>query len=488
MIIKKLIRNINPVKITGRISNNIKDIVYDSRQAKEGSLFICIKGFKFNGHDFINCAVNNGAVAVLIEEETAEYKKEITYIQVKDTRKVMGELAAAFYDYPHKRLKLIGVTGTNGKTTTTYLIKTILDKAGYKTGLIGTIKNIIGEKTLPATRTTPESLDLYELFARMVDEGVSHVVMEVSSHALDLNRVEGIRFQIAVFTNISQDHLDYHESFQNYLQTKSRLFASVSEDGFAVVNIDDNAAKAMIKASRGQVLCYGINNLADIQAEEILLAANGVSFCVRGKREFNINLKLTGFFNIYNSLAAISCALALGIDNPTIKTRLDSLYRVEGRFKLVNEGQDFTIIVDYAHTPDGMQNLQQTAREFVDGRIIVVFGCGGDRDRGKRPLMEQVSARYGDISVLTSDNPRSEEPLSILKDIEAGIKEINEDTAYEVMPDRREAIIFAVNKARRNDMVIILGKGHENYQIFKDKTLSFDDRDVAREAIRKRYK
>lgn len=487
MIIQELIRNINPLQITGELNQDITSIVYDSRQVKEGSLFICIKGFKLDGHDFIDKAIQNGAVAILIEKELSECKKGITYIQVEDSRKSMADLAATFYNYPQEKLNLIGVTGTNGKTTTTYLIKAILDQAGFKTGLIGTIKNIIGGKTLPATRTTPESLDLYELYDRMLKEGVSHVVMEVSSHALDLKRVAGMKFSIGIFTNITQDHLDYHKSFAEYLKAKTRLFSQLKEDGFAVVNIDDPGSSKIIKASRGTVVTYGINNQADIRAEEIKLEPTGVSFEVKGKRDFSIQMKLTGLFNVYNTLAAISCGYALGLRNDTIKAGLENVNGVEGRFELVDEGQDFAVVVDYAHTPDGMENVLKTALEFVEGEIIVVFGCGGDRDRGKRPLMGQISARYGNYSVLTSDNPRSEDPLSILREIEEGIKEMAEDIPYKIIPDRKEAIFHAIERARKNDMVIIFGKGHETYQIFKDKTISFDDREVAREAIRNKY-
>ncbi len=379
MKIKDLISSINPLQITGELNRDVTSIIYDSRQVKEGSLFICIKGFKFDGHDFINRAVQNGAVAVLIEKELNKYKRDITYIQVKDSRETMADLAATFYNYPQEKLNLIGVTGTNGKTTTTYLIKAILDNAGFKTGLIGTIKNIIGDKTLPATRTTPESLDLYELYNRMVKEGVSHVVMEVSSHALDLKRVAGMKFKIGVFTNITQDHLDYHKSLDEYLKAKTRLFVQLQKNGYAVVNIDDPGSTEIIKASEGDVITYGVMNMADIRAEQIRLSASGVSFIVNNTNEFEVRMNLTGLFNVYNTLAAISCGRVLGLTNKQIKDGLESVSGVDGRFELVNEGQDFAVVVDYAHTPDGMENVLKTALEFVEGEIIAVgSGARGD--------------------------------------------------------------------------------------------------------------
>lgn len=488
MELGKLITDIQPVEITGRLDIEIENIVYDSRQVKEGSLFICIKGFKRDGHDFIDKAVQNGAKAILIEKELDNYLPDITFIRVEDSREAMSYLAATFYNYPLKKLNLIGVTGTNGKTTTTYLIKAILERAGIKTGLIGTINNIIAEKTLPATRTTPESLDLYQIFASMVEAGITHVVMEVSSHALDLKRVMGMDFLIGVFTNITQDHLDYHKSIDEYLRAKSRLFKQLRKDGFAVINIDDAHSESIIKAARGNLFTYAVEKEGDLQAVDVELSPRGVSFKVKGEREFGINLKLTGLFNVYNALAAISCGVVLGLNDREIKEGLEGVEGVAGRFELIDEGQDFAVVVDYAHTPDGMENVLKTALEFVQGNIIVVFGCGGDRDRGKRPLMGQIAARYGDLSVLTSDNPRSEDPLAIIMEIETGIQDLDIKAPYEVKPDRREAINYAINRAGKGDMVIIFGKGHETYQIFKDKTIPFDDREVAREALKSRIK
>lgn len=484
--LKELIQDINPLEISGELELEIFNIAYDSRQVKKGGLFVCIEGFKQDGHSFIKKAVQNGAIAVLIEKELDHYSQGITYIRVTDSRQALSYLSATFYNYPLQKLELIGVTGTNGKTTTTYLIKNMLEQAGYKTGLIGTIKNIIGDKTLPAVNTTPKSLDLYQLFDKMVKAGISYCVMEVSSHALDLKRVVGMDFKVGIFTNITQDHLDYHDSLADYLEVKSRLFKQLKDKGFAVVNIDDKGSDRIIEAARGEVITYGIREDADLKATNINISVKGVSFKIKGKRKFLIKMKLTGLFNVYNTLAAIGCGYALGLSDSEIKNGLESIAGVAGRFELVDEGQDFSVIVDYAHTPDGMENVLKTALEFVKGNIIVVFGCGGDRDQTKRPKMGQMAVRYGDYAIITSDNPRSEKSEAIIADIEKGIKKLENSNSYTVLPDRRKAIFFAINKAQKDDMVIVFGKGHETYQIFKDKTISFDDRLVAKEALQKR--
>lgn len=486
MILRDMIRDLENPDIIGNLDKDITKIVYDSRQIEAGSLFVCIEGFKVDGHSFINKAIQNGATAIVIEKNINEYVEGITYIKVADSRESMAYLSAVFFDYPLERLDLIGVTGTNGKTTTTYLIKNMMDNIGIGIGLIGTIKNIIGKKILPATRTTPESLDLYSLYKKMGDADLSQVVMEVSSHALDLKRVIGMEFKIAVFTNITQDHLDYHKSIDDYLKAKCKLFEQIKADGYAVINIDDPESDQVIKASRGEVITYAIERKADLRAVDIKLSSQGVSFLVNGVMNFSINMKLTGLFNVYNTLSAIGCGYALGLSEDEIKQGLEKVDGVAGRFELVDEGQEFSVIVDYAHTPDGMKNVLKTALEFVKGQIIVVFGCGGDRDKGKRPKMGIMAVKYSHYVVLTSDNPRSEEPMDIITDIENGIKD--SPIPYKVISDRKEAILYAIDKAKRDDMVIIFGKGHETYQIFKDRTISFDDREVAREALHMKLK
>jgi len=485
MKLKRLIKDIEPVKIKGKVNIDIKKIVYDSREAVSDSLFICIEGFETDGHQYLDDAHQRGAAAVVIEKEPDKYIENLTYIQVQDSRETMAALGAVFHHYPQKDMEMIGVTGTNGKTTTTYLIKSIIEAAGYKTGLIGTIDVIIGNNKISAERTTPESLDIYHYLSKMRKQGIKYVVMEVSSHALDLKRVEGIEFSVAVFTNLTQDHLDYHHSLQQYIEAKSKLFKKIKKNKFAVVNIDDPYSEQILKVVTENVITYGITNNADLKAENIKLHLQGLDFEIKGIDVKNITLQITGKFNVLNTLAAIGTAEAFDFDEQVIKQGLENFAGVPGRFQLIKEGQDFAVVVDYAHTPDGMENVLKDVKNFVEGNIISVFGCGGDRDRGKRPLMGEIGVKLSDYCILTSDNPRSEDPDIILKQIEEGIKESGIDTPYEVISDREKAIYRGINKAGKKDMVIIFGKGHETNQIFKDKSIEFDDREVARKALKK---
>ena len=482
MKLEKMIKDISLELIKGDLNIDIKNIAHDSRKIAADYLFICIKGFKTDGHHYIQDAIDNGAKAILIEKEPDTFEQGITYIKVNDTRKAMSSLAAAFYNYPLEDLKLIGVTGTNGKTTTTYLIKSVLDTAGYKTGLIGTIQNLIDEETLPATRTTPKSLDIYRLLDKMRNQNIDYVVMEVSSHALDLKRVEGMNFTTAVFTNISQDHLDYHETLEKYLEVKSKLFKQVDKSGYSVVNLDDNKSDKIIKNNNGKLFTYSIDNPSDLRAKNVEVRPDGVSFQLPDLQK-KINLNIAGLFNVYNALAAFGVGKVLGLNAESIKNGLEVINGVAGRFELIKEEQDFTVVVDYAHTPDGMENVLETVQDLTPGKTIVVFGCGGDRDKGKRPLMGKVGVKYGDYCIITSDNPRSEDPEMIINDIEQGIKEFSTTTKYTVITDRKKAIHYAINLANNGDSIVIFGKGHETYQVFKDKTIHFDDREVARKAI-----
>jgi UDP-N-acetylmuramoyl-L-alanyl-D-glutamate--2,6-diaminopimelate ligase len=482
MILERLISDISYDFIKGDTKKEITNIAYDSRQVKSGYMFICIKGFNTDGHKHIDEAIANGAKSILLEKLPDSYDDDVTYIKVEDTREGMSLIAASFFNYPLNDLKLIGVTGTNGKTTTTYLIKSILDEAGYKTGLIGTIKNIVGEKSLPATRTTPKSLDIYRLFNKMRNDNVEFAIMEVSSHALDLKRVYGMKFNIGVFTNISQDHLDYHKSIDSYLEVKSKLFNQVEQGGYSIVNVDDSKSDKIIEENNGVLFTYSIDEPSDLKASNVKIRPDGVTFQLLNVLD-TINLNMAGLFNIYNALAAYGVGRVLGISDLLLKKGLEKVNGVAGRFELIKEGQDFSLIVDYAHTPDGMENVLKTVRDITQNKIIIVFGCGGDRDKGKRPLMGKVGVNYADISVLTSDNPRSEVPNSIINDIEEGIRELSEDNSYIVISDRKKAIYHAVNQAESGDVVVIFGKGHETYQVFKEKTVHFDDREIARKAI-----
>ncbi|MDA8233503.1 MAG: UDP-N-acetylmuramoyl-L-alanyl-D-glutamate--2,6-diaminopimelate ligase [Clostridia bacterium] len=479
-------------KRVGNMDMEIKGIAYDSRKVKPGYLFVCIEGFRTDGHNYIAGALANGAVAVVVQREVVDLDR-VPWIKVPDTRRALAYLSARFYDYPSTKLKMVGVTGTNGKTTITYLVEAIMKAAGYKIGLIGTIQNKIGDQVFPVTNTTPMALELQELLNDMVEQGVGYAVMEVSSHALELGRVDGCEFDVAVFTNITQDHLDFHGTMENYLEAKSKLFSGLKKESvknnrkYGIINKDDPHNGYLIERTNGEVITYGVENQADIMAAQIHIQANGVTFDVTTPRgEARIRLATTGMFSVYNALAAIAVGFVEGIDLQIIKEALEGLKGVAGRFEPVDEGQDFAVIVDYAHTPDGLENILKTAREFAEGRIITVFGCGGDRDKTKRPIMGRIAAQLGDFTVITSDNPRSEDPATILDDVEAGTAEVVGPEKYMKVVERREAIRHAITMAKPGDIILIAGKGHETYQIIGDQVLDFDDREVARGFLRER--
>lgn len=481
--------------ITGRLDREITAVAHDSRKIVPGTLFVCLTGVHVDGHDFIEDAVKRGAVAILVEKDVTTHDG-ITIIRVDNTRTAMQAVVPYFFDYPGYKLRMVGVTGTNGKTTTTYLIRSILRQAGYKVGLIGTIQTLIDDQALPVKNTTPDVIELQSTLAEMVGSGMEYVVMEVSSHALALNRVAGCEFDVGVFTNMTQDHLDFHQTFDNYIDAKAELFRRLNQSGSrksgksAVINFDDCAGAIMAGNSACPVISYGINGSAVLTADNIGVEAAGSSFTINGAfGAMALKLGITGMFNIYNVLAAVGVALAEKVEPPIIKQALEGFSSVPGRFELVHAGQPFTVIVDFAHTPDGLENVLKTAKQFAKGRIIVVFGCGGDRDRTKRPIMGKLAVQYGDIVLATSDNPRSEEPERILADIEQGIIEglsgIDcSGKSYKITPDRRQAITQALQLAEPQDVVLIAGKGHETYQILKDRTIDFDDRQVAHEVIR----
>jgi len=469
----------------------LKGITYDSRQVRPGFLFVSIKGFKSDGHDYVAQAVEKGAAAVVVEREV-EVPPGTAWALVQNTRRALALLSARFFGYPSTRLKMIGVTGTNGKTTTTSLISAILDASGQKVGLIGTIQNKIGTRVMPVNHTTPESTDLQELLSDMAGEGVDACVMEVSSHALALNRVDGCEFDTAVFTNLTQDHLDFHLNMEEYLEAKLKLFKNLNVPGsnkgttkYAVINADDPAAECFTQATGGLVYTYGVKNKADVYATEVDVNARGVSFIVNGKwGRYPLNLKLTGLFNVYNALGAFTATAALGVPIEIIKGALENVRGVPGRFEPVDAGQDFTVIVDYAHTPDGLENILKTARQFTRGRLITVYGCGGDRDRAKRPIMGGIAAKYSDFQIITSDNPRTEDPAKIIQDIIEGVRPLVKRENYLVEQDRHKAIRLAIGTARKGDVVIIAGKGHEDYQIIGTDKFPFDDRREATLAIK----
>lgn len=450
----------------------INDIVYDSRKVKKGDLFVAVKGFKSDGHKYIARAFEAGAAAVVGEEDS----DRDNYVQVASSRRFLAQASANFFGNPAKDMKIIGITGTNGKTTVSYLVKQILELKGYKCSLIGTNQILIGEEALPAERTTPESRDLQELFAKMRDAGTEYVVMEVSSHSLALDRVCTLEFETAVFTNLTRDHLDFHGTMDNYAAEKAKLFEMSKR---AVINADDPYAKVMLKDAKN-VLTYSIEKKSDLKAEDIKLSARGVIFDVEWQGESRLmRLGIPGRFSVYNALAAAGAALSLGLEAEDAEKGLVIARGVKGRLEVVPTATDFTVVIDYAHTPDGLENVIGAVRGFAKGRVITLFGCGGDRDRTKRPIMGEIAERLSDLAIVTSDNPRSEEPGAIIEEILAGMKRDN----HIVVENRREAIFTALREAKADDVVILAGKGHETYQILRDGTIHFDEREVVKEYL-----
>lgn len=478
-------------KIIRNSGVEILNIEHDSRKVSKGSLFVCMEGVHFDGHKFINQAVENGAVAILTTHDDVNLPEGISALVVPEMLNALAIIVPYFYDYPSRKMRVIGVTGTNGKTTTTYLLKSIFQQAGYKVGLIGTIQIMIGEEIFPIHNTTPNVIDLQHILVDMREKNVDYLVMEVSSHALAEHRVAGIEFDAAIFTNLTQDHLDYHKTMENYCKTKAKLFEIVSRAGkksgkTAIINIDDSAGEEMLKHTLCDKITYGLEKNSTLRAVDVKVSADGTDFKICGDfGEMNLHLHITGIFNVYNVLAATGAALAEKISVDDIKIALENFRSVPGRFEKIFADIPFTIIVDYAHTPDGVKNVLETARQIAKKKIIVVFGCGGDRDNTKRPIMGRLAAELSDIVIVTSDNPRTEDPEKILREVENGVEEKIGDKFHEKIIDRRQAIFRAVELAEPDDIILILGKGHENYQILKDKTIHFDDREVALEAIKK---
>lgn len=464
---------------------SISGVVYDSRQVQSGDLFFCIPGTRSDGHQFAGAAVEAGAVALCVERPTG---RGVPELQVTDARHAMAKLSAAFYGHPADDLMLLGVTGTNGKTTTAYLLESILRAAGRSTGLIGTIETRIGENRRPGIRTTPESLDLHRLFAEMRDAGVDSVAMEVTSHALALGRVEGVTYAAAGFTNLSQDHLDFHSDMEDYFEAKRSLFTPRRTERGAVNN-DDPYGRKLLETTEIPCVGFGLSQDSQVRAENIELRPEGSSFdlVTPGSTE-RVAVSIAGAFNVYNCLAAAAIAAQADISPDAIVAGLSSIKSVPGRFESISRGQPFAVVVDYAHTPDSLDNVLRAARRLADaqgrgGRVLCVFGCGGDRDRGKRPLMGAVVARLADYMAVTSDNPRSEDPVAIIDEILEGVVAYRANGPDVVLPDRREAIAEALHAARPGDVVVIAGKGHETGQEFATETLPFDDRVVAAEEL-----
>ena len=469
MKLRQLLVGLDILQTNADLECEITGICHDSRKVAEGDLFVAISGFAADGHRFIPMAQENGAAVVVCEQ----IPQQGLYVQVADTRLALAVLGANWFDHPAEKMTMIGVTGTNGKTTSTYLLKHILEKTmGAKVGLVGTIQNMIGEEVIETERTTPESFELQELFKKMYDAGCTHVIMEVSSHALVLHRVAGIRFKTGLFTNLTQDHLDFHKTMEEYRKAKSLLF-SISDN--AVINLDDPAADAMVREAKCPVLTFSAQKKADLTASEISLMPRKVNFAASFCGESaDMELNIPGAFSVYNALGVCGMALTLGISLPAIASALEDARGVRGRAEVVpTPGKDYTVLVDYSHTPDSLENILKTAKGFCESRVIVVFGCGGDRDPIKRPIMGRVAAELADVVVVTSDNPRTEDPMKIIAQVEAGVKE--KDTSYVVIENRREAIRWAMDHAQAGDVVILAGKGHETYQEIGHEKFHLDD-------------
>ena len=498
MLLEKLLKNVQKINIVGKTKIDIENISYDSRKIEKNDMFICIKGLEHDGHLFIEEAIEKGAVVIVVEagrkkehkgnvllcpsKRTQQNTKELclpTIVYVEDTRKAMAEIANNFYETPSAKMKIVGITGTNGKTSVSYMLMDILKKNGNKSGLIGTISYTTGKTKQTAMRTTPESIDLNRLLNDMVVNNMDSCVMEVSSHSLELDRVWGIHFNVGVFTNLSSDHLDFHGNLQNYKNAKKKLFTKTRQ--FNVINIDDEVgaeiAKEFDKLST-PVLTYGINSFANIYAKDIKLTNLSVEFdLITPTFNNRVRISTPGLFTVYNALAAISSAYALNISESAIIKGITSFRGVPGRFMRVQEFNEISVIVDYAHTPDGLLNVLNTVKGFKKNRIITVFGCGGDRDKKKRSVMGRIAGELSDLTIITSDNPRSEKAELIASMIEEGIKET--DANYKVILNRKEAINYAIKYAKVGDTILIAGKGHETTQVIGEKTLYFNDAETA---------
>jgi len=486
VLLSKLLSCLTKKDLVGNFTDvDISAIVYDSRKVTKGDLFVAISGTSVDGHQYIDQAVAQGAEAVLLERLPTPLP-QIPLIVVEDSRRAMARLASTFFDHPDRKMRMIGVTGTNGKTTTTNLVKWLFEGKGLKTGLIGTIENRAGDKVLPATHTTPESTELYELLSMMYKEGCAAVVMEVSSHALAQGRVLACDFDAAVFSNLTQDHLDYHGTLAEYLRSKTMLFTMIEPHAdinrYSVINLDDDSAAAFINASKVEVVTYGKTKDATLRLLKYQPTASGMMFKVLWQaQQYQIVIPLFGVFNVYNTLAAMAVALQEGLPMEYIIERMAAAPQVPGRFEIVDCGQDFLVVVDYAHTPDGLSNILNAASDLKPQRLISVFGCGGNRDRGKRPIMGKIGVELSDIAIITSDNPRFEEPMDIIAQVVEGATLAGDN--YYVEENRGKAIEMAIALAQKGDIVVIAGKGHENYQLIKGQVLHFDDKETVREIL-----
>lgn len=463
----------------GDTAIEIHQLQNDSRVSSDRGLFFCIPGTKFDAHDFAPQAIRNGCVALVVERYLA---LDVPQVRVSNGRAAMARIAEAFYEHPARGMKLIGITGTKGKTTTSYLFKAIAEQAGYVCGLIGTTGNMIGQKRVRSQFTTPDPIELQMTLREMADEGVQMVCMEVSAHAIDMHRLDGMVFDVGCYTNFSQDHLDYFGTMDRYFETKKSFFTSGMVRN-ATLNADEETTPDVLKELTIPNLTYGICADADLFARDIEITESGVDceFRLQGVHNVPIHLKLTGMFNVYNALAATSCAMILGISPEDIRDGLAGIDNVPGRVEMLQTNTPYRVILDYSHSPDALDNILRTVRAFTKKRVIVLFGCGGDRDKGKRPIMGEIAGRLADYCILTSDNPRTEDPMVILHAIEYGIQKT--ETPYTVIENRRDAIRFALEMGREGDIIILAGKGHETYQDIMGVKRPFDEKAIVSELL-----
>ena len=479
MKLEELLRGVAVESSTAPGGLDIGEVRYDSRAVQPGDLFVAIRGFATDGHQYIGKALAQGAAAIVCEEAPAGAPAVV----VKNARQALAEIAANRFGHPADSMVMLGVTGTNGKTTTTYLVKHMLEQAGHKVGLIGTNQNMIGSEVIETERTTPESYELHALFARMRDAGCTHVIMEVSSHSLVLDRVHGIRFAVGAFTNLTQDHLDFHKTMEGYRKAKAKLF---SVSGKGVINLDDDAAEAMLADAKCPCLTFSREkDAADLTAKNIKLHADGVEFVAAAKGEMaRVRLGIPGQFSVENALAALGMVLQAGMPLADAAKALATAQGVKGRVEVVPTDTDYTVLIDYAHTPDGVENVLRAVRGFAKGRVVAVFGCGGDRDSTKRPKMGKIAADLADFCVVTSDNPRTEDPKAIIDDILEGMQ--GTKTPMEVIVDRREAIHWALAHAKKDDVIVLMGKGHETYQEVNGVKHHMDEREIVADYFTKK--
>ena len=486
MLLKELVLSV-PVAVEskGDLNTVIDDLIMNSRDKTKNGLFFCISGSRVDAHDFAPQAIENGCTALIVSRFIDALP--VPQIKVENVRSAMAYISSAFFGHPARTLRLIGVSGTKGKTTTTYLVKSIMEEAGFKVGLIGTTGNMIGDRYIKSALTTPDSIDLHRTFRMMLDEGVEIVCMEVSAHAIDMHRIDGLFFEAACYTNLSQDHLDYFHTMDNYFAAKKKFFTS----NFALnvsLNIDDETSIQILKEMTVPYLTYGIRVNSDLYARDIEISENGIHFLIqlRNIETFEVNMQMTGMFNVYNALAAASLAMIFGVGVSAIQAGLHNVKSVPGRIELLDLHLPYKVILDYSHSPDALENILSTVRTFTQNRLIVLFGCGGDRDQGKRPLMGEIGGQLADFCILTNDNPRTENPDAILEAIEEGMRQTS--GKYTVIENRRDAIRYALDMAEEGDIVILAGKGHETYQEIMGVKRPFDEKAVVNELLEERQR